>query len=76
MQNPTTNNLIIQPPILSRSEFISRLLFKGETFPTFLGAQTLQQPSPVAFAQFESLLQNRSFLYVLVQMAEEDNNMG
>uniref|UniRef100_A0A915LS41 Sema domain-containing protein n=1 Tax=Meloidogyne javanica TaxID=6303 RepID=A0A915LS41_MELJA len=76
MQLPTTNNLIIQPPILSRSEFISRLLFKGETFPTFLGTQTLQQPSPVAFAQFESLLQNRSFLYVLVQMAEEDNNMG
>nr|CAD2125875.1 unnamed protein product [Meloidogyne enterolobii] len=76
MQTPTTNNLLIQPPILSRSEFISRLLFKGETFPTFLGVQTLQQPSPVAFAQFESLLQNRSFLYVLVQMAEEDNNMG
>uniref|UniRef100_A0A915MX25 Sema domain-containing protein n=1 Tax=Meloidogyne javanica TaxID=6303 RepID=A0A915MX25_MELJA len=76
MQTPTSNNLIIQPPILSRSEFISRLLFKGETFPTFLGVQTLQQPSPVAFAQFESLLQNRSFLYVLVQMAEEDNNMG
>jgi hypothetical protein len=41
-----------------------------------LGIQTLQPISPIAFAQFESLLQNRSFIYVLVQMAEEDSNMG
>ena len=66
-------------PFNDRSEFISRLLFRDSTDMSMIsgynnsgqmGVYTSQMP--IAIGQFDSLLWNRQFLFIFVEMAETD----
>ncbi|KAH7725496.1 PLX-2 protein [Aphelenchoides avenae] len=68
-------------PYHDRAEFVSRLLFRDSTDAAILngygggGMSIYSSQLPMALAQFDSLLWNRQFLVVLVQMAESDQSI-
>ncbi|KAI3411975.1 hypothetical protein GPALN_002029 [Globodera pallida] len=62
-------------PFLESREFMARLLLRDLADPTMtggFGGALYSSQLPMTLAQFESLLWNRQFIYVLVQMAEEE----
>ncbi|KAL3077577.1 hypothetical protein niasHS_012283 [Heterodera schachtii] len=62
-------------PFLESRESVARLLLRDFSEPTINGAYggaIYSSQLPMTLAQFESLLWNRQFIYVLVQMAEEE----
>ncbi|KAL3122063.1 hypothetical protein niasHT_009356 [Heterodera trifolii] len=62
-------------PFLESRESVARLLLRDFAEPTINGAYggaIYSSQLPMTLAQFESLLWNRQFIYVLVQMAEEE----
>jgi plexin A len=64
------------------AEFVSRLLFRDSTDAAILngygagGMGIYSSQLPVALAQFDSLLWNRQFLFMIVHMAESDPSIS
>uniref|UniRef100_A0A914CJF6 Sema domain-containing protein n=1 Tax=Acrobeloides nanus TaxID=290746 RepID=A0A914CJF6_9BILA len=64
-------------PYHERAEFVSRLLFRDSTENSILhswggGMNIYSSQLPIALAQFDSLLWNRQFVFLMVHMAESD----
>jgi hypothetical protein len=78
-----TTDMIIEDihsiPFNERNEFVSRLLFREGIDSSILNgygtAGIYSTRMPMAIVQFESLLYDRQFLFVLVRMVESNSGI-